>query len=109
MPGFPAGVTRDKGLALMRSLVLFVRLLPRSVDVHIDCLVIHPSRGVGGIVAGSRAKVEAVEEVAFEVCGAGEEGLLSTASSHAAIYFTGHIDPILDGVFWWCFLVVDLV
>ena len=60
MPGFPAGVTRVKGLALMRPLVLAVRSFPRGIDIHIDDLVVHSSRDVGGIVAGSGAKVEAI-------------------------------------------------
>ena len=109
MPGFPAGVACDKWLALMRSLVLVVRLLPRGVDVHIDDLIIHSSRGVGGVVAGSGAEVEAIKEITFEVGGAGKEGLLSTAGSHVAVYFTGHIDPVLYRVFRRSFSVVDFV
>ena len=53
--------------------------------------------------------MEAIKEVAFEVGGTGEEGSLSIARSHAAIYFTGHVDPVLDCVLRQSFSVIDFV
>ena len=93
----------------MCSLILAVHLLPRGVNVHVDDLVIHSARGVGRVVMGSGAEVEAIKEITFEVCRAGEEGLLSASGSHAAIYFTGHVDPVLNCTLRRGFTVVDFV
>ena len=83
--------------------------LSRDVDVHVYHLVIHSLESVGGVVSGSGLEVKAVEEITSEGGGVGKDHLLSTPSSHALIHFTGHVNPVLDGIFWRRLLIVNLV
>ena len=84
-------------------------LLLRGIDVHVNYLVVHSAWDVGRVVAESRLEMKMIQKIAFEGGGVGKDHLLSASSSHASIYFTGHIDPVLDHVLGWSFLVIDFV
>ena len=58
---------------------------------------------------GNGLEVEAVQKITFEGGGIGKDCLLGTSSPHASIYFAGHVNPVLDCVLGWSFLVIDLV
>ena len=58
---------------------------------------------------GGGLEMEAIQKIAPEGSGVGEDHLLSTSGSHTSIYFASCINPILDRVFAWSFLVIDFV
>ena len=91
--------------------VLLVGSIPllRHIDVHVNHLVVHSAWGIGGVEMESGLEVKAIQKITPEGGGVGHDHLLSVSSSHVSIYFTGCIDPILDCVFGWSFLIIDFI
>ena len=66
MPSFPTVVTMEGALALISLLLVHSIPLSRSIDVHVDNLVVHSLRSIGGVVSRSRLEVKMIEEIASE-------------------------------------------
>ena len=66
MSNFSTVVAIEGALALVSPLLAHCVSLSRSVNVHVDDLVVHFLRGVGGIVTRSGLEVKTIEEIASE-------------------------------------------
>ena len=63
MSWFPAVKTAENRLAFIGSLLAYSVFLSRSVNVHVNNLVIHSVGGVGGVVVRGWLEVKAIKEV----------------------------------------------
>ena len=107
----PCFVTvKTSGELAIESTLLAVSIpLSKHIDVHVDYLVVHSAWGIGGVVAESGLEMKAIKEITPKGGRIGEDCFLSTLSSHVPIYFTGRVDPILDRILGWSFLVIDFI
>ena len=93
----------------MLSLLVGGIALSGGVNVHVNDLVVHSSRGVCGIIAECRLETKTIQEVTLKGGGVGKDSLLSTLRSQSSVYFIGSIDPALDIIHRLGFLVIDFV